>query len=84
MQRPQGLEISFCLDRMGAMESMWKCGKTIVGSSKGAVFSVFHIFGFTISFQAPKGVLMLLLKKAENMAQGQVIDKGLLISQGGM
>lgn len=84
MQRPQGLEISFCLDRMGAMESMWKCGKTTLGSSKGALFSVFHIFGFTISFQALKGILMLLLKKAENMVRGQLIDKGVLITQGDM
>lgn len=27
---------------------------------------------------------MLLLKKSENMAQGQLMDKGVLVSQGGM
>lgn len=69
---------------MGAMESMWKCGKATVGSRKGAPFSGFQIFGFTRSFQTLKGVLMLLLKKSENMAQGQLMDKGVLVSQGGM
>lgn len=66
------------------MKSMWKCGKDTVGSRKEAPFSGFHIFGFTRSFQTLKGVLMLLLKKFENMAQGQLIDKGVLVSQGGM
>lgn len=66
------------------MESMWKCGKATVGSRKGVPFSGFHIFGFTRSFQTLKGVLMLLLKKSENMAQGQLIDIIVLISHSDM
>lgn len=64
------------------MRTTRKYEKTTLDSSKRAVISVLHIFVFNISFQAPKGALMLLLK-IENMALGQHIDEEILISWSG-